>query len=88
MKLFTGKKHGQLKGMISMRMLILSYTIQQVIVNVCTKFQNPTCSSPKKSLTNNFIGEEDRQIKGKINMRMPILSYTIQHAIPNVCTKF
>ena len=32
-------------GMISMRMLILSYTIQQVISNVCTKCQNPRCSS-------------------------------------------
>ena len=28
-----------------MRMLNLSYTIQVVIPNVCTKFQNPRCSS-------------------------------------------
>ena len=32
-------------GMISRRRLILSYTIQQVIPNICTKFQNPTFSS-------------------------------------------
>ena len=39
-KYFIGK-NGQMKRMISMRMLILSYTIQQVIPNVCTIFQNP-----------------------------------------------
>ena len=33
----------QIKGM--MRKLILSYTIQQVILSVCTKFQNPRKSS-------------------------------------------
>ena len=31
-------------GMISRRRLILSYTIQQVIPNICTKFQNPRFS--------------------------------------------
>ena len=31
--------------MISRRRLILSYTIQQVIPNICTKFQNPRFSS-------------------------------------------
>ena len=38
------KENGQIKGMISMNMLILSYTIQ-VIPNVCNKFQNSICSS-------------------------------------------
>ena len=37
--------------MISSSMLILSYTIQQVIPNICTKFQNPRHSIPEKSLT-------------------------------------
>ena len=32
-------------GIISRRRLILSYTIQQVIPNFCTKFQNPRFSS-------------------------------------------
>ena len=32
-----------------MRIPILSYTIQQVIPNVCTKFQNPRCSASNKS---------------------------------------
>ena len=32
-------------GMISRRKLFLSYTIQQVIPNICTKFQNPMSSS-------------------------------------------
>ena len=39
------KKKGQIKGMISRRKLILSYTIQQVIPNICSKFQNRRCSS-------------------------------------------
>ena len=39
-KNFIGEKEKWTKGMISMRMLILSYIIQ-VIPNVCTKFQNP-----------------------------------------------
>ena len=43
--LLERKKNGQIKGMISRR-LILSYTIQQVIPNICIKFQNPRfCSS-------------------------------------------
>ena len=43
-KTFIGE-NGQIKGMVIMRMLILSYTIQQVIANVCNKFQSPRCSS-------------------------------------------
>ena len=35
------KENVQIKGMISTRMLIISYSIQQVILNVCTKLQNP-----------------------------------------------
>ena len=33
------------KGIISSSMLILFYPIQQVIPNICTKFQNPRHSS-------------------------------------------
>ena len=32
------RKNGQIKGMISSSMLILFYTIQQGIPNICTKF--------------------------------------------------
>ena len=39
------KKNGQIKKMRSMRMLILSYMIPVVVLNICTKFQNPRCSS-------------------------------------------
>ena len=39
------KTKGQIKGMISMRMMNLSYTIQQVIHNIYTKFQNPRWKS-------------------------------------------
>ena len=46
-EIFIGekKKNGEIIGMISRRRLILSYTIQQVIPNVCTKFQNLRFSS-------------------------------------------
>ena len=44
-EIFIGEKeNGQLMGMISRRRLILSNTIQQVISNICTKFQNPRFS--------------------------------------------
>ena len=37
------RKKGQIKGMVSKRMPIFSCKIQQVIPNICTKFQNPRC---------------------------------------------
>ena len=46
-------------GMIRRRRLILSYTIQHIIPNICTKFQNPRLGSSweivdeKKSLHTN-----------------------------------
>ena len=73
-----------------MRMLILSYRIQEVIPNVYTNFQNPRYSTvvPEKSLTK-IVGEKEKWTnKGMISMRMLILSYTIQQIIPNVCTQF
>ena len=36
--LLERKKNGQINRMIHRRRLILSYTIQQVIPNICTKF--------------------------------------------------
>ena len=62
---FIGEKNGQIKGLISRR-LILFYTIQQFIPNICTKFQNPKCSSSweifdeKKSLhTHNYWNDKN-----------------------------
>ena len=39
------------KGNDKSTMLILFYTIQQVIPNICTKFQNPGTVVPEKSFT-------------------------------------
>ena len=52
--------------MISSSMLILFYTIQQVIPNICTKFQNPR--HPEKSLTqiSLCIALEREMKKGKM----------------------
>ena len=44
-KRFIGEKEKWTKGMISSSMLILFYTIQQVIPNICTNLQNPRRSS-------------------------------------------
>ena len=53
-----------------MKMLNLSYTIQVVVSNVCTKFQNPKCSSSCKIFDTNFpmhyAGKRDgKKEKGK-----------------------
>ena len=42
---FVRKKNEQIKGLISHMWLILEYTVQLVIPDVCTKFQNPKSSS-------------------------------------------
>ena len=39
------KKIGQIQELLSNMRLILSYTVQLVIPNVCTKFDNPKSSS-------------------------------------------
>ena len=52
--LLERKKNGKIKGMISSSMLILFYTIQQVITNICTKFQNPRHSSSWEIFDTNF----------------------------------
>ena len=44
-KLLERKKKRQIKGLISHMRLILLYTVQPVMPDVCTKFQNPRSSS-------------------------------------------
>ena len=46
--------------MISIRMLILSYTTQEALPNVYAKFQNPFLDAvvAEKSLTKHFMGEK------------------------------
>ena len=45
------KQKRRIKEMISMTLLILSYTIQLVVSNICTKFQFLGAVVPEKSLT-------------------------------------
>ena len=52
------EKKGQIKGMISIGMLNLSYMIQ-LISKVCTKFQNPRCSS-LRNVCQNIIREKEK----------------------------
>ena len=49
--LLEKKKSRQIKGMINMRMLILSNTIQQVIPHVCENFKIVGAVVPEKSLS-------------------------------------
>ena len=46
--------------MISLRMLILSYTIQEVIPSVYTKFQNPSWSNSWEIFDDFFIVEKEK----------------------------
>ena len=43
--LLERKKNGQIKGLMSKMLLILLYTVQLVISDVCTNFQNSRSSS-------------------------------------------
>ena len=67
--LWERKKNEQITGMISIRMLNLSYTIQLVIPNVCNKFQNRRCSSCWKIFDTDFpilyTSEKWKKEKGK-----------------------
>ena len=67
-----------------MRMLSLSYTIEEFVPNFYSKFQNARCNSSRDIVEENFIGEKEKNghIKGTISMRMLILSYIKQQVIP------
>ena len=52
-KIMERKKKGQIKGLIS-HWLILLYTVQPVIPDVCTKFQSPRSSSSREIFDENF----------------------------------
>ena len=64
------KKNGQIQELISNMWLILCYTVQLVIPNVCTKFQNPKSSSfreifDRKKLTNTHTHTQTQTEKAK-----------------------
>ena len=45
------QKNEEIKGRISRRSLVLFHIKQQMIHNICTKLQNPTCNIPEKYLS-------------------------------------
>ena len=53
-KLLESKKNRQIKGLISHMWLILYHTVQPVMPDVCTKFQNPRSSSSCEIFDENF----------------------------------
>ena len=89
------KKTEQIKRMVSSRKLILSYTIQQVIPNICTKFQNPRCSCSWEIADTVFpMYWSERWKKGKWlkkaknNLTILVFFPTIYLATLKVYTKF
>ena len=80
--LLERKKNGQIKKMVSIRRLILSYTMQRVIPNICAKFQNLRCSSFWEIFDTNFpmyyIGVRD----GKMQKRRQKLTSASWFSFP------
>ena len=80
------------KAMISSSRLILFYTIQQVIPNICTKFQNPRRSSSWEIVWHKFPyvlhWSERWKKKVKINHRILVFFLTLYLAPLKVYTKF
>ena len=69
--------------------LLFCYTIQLIIIKLCTKFQNPNSSNAEKSLTKNVYmyyirvkeGNNERNEKeGKMSFSIFIYIYTIHLA--------
>ena len=88
------KKNGQIKEMVG---LILSYTMQLVIPNICTKFKNPRCSCFWEIFDTNFLmyyigvrdGKKQKwEKKAKINLSILIFFPTIYLTTLKVYTKF
>ena len=59
-KILERKKNGQIKNMISMRTLFFSYTIQEIIPNVYTKFQNPRWSRSWEIFDERFYWRKEK----------------------------
>ena len=62
------KKNRQIKGLISNMWLILLYTEQLVIPDVCTKFQKPRliyCEILEENFHIHYIGVRDRKRKNR-----------------------
>ena len=88
-----GKKIEQIQGRLSRRRLVPNPTIQQVTINLHTKYEILACMVVKESLTKYFIpqsmkGKKIRQIQGKISRRRLILNPTIQQCIMNMATTY
>ena len=68
------KKNEEIKGRISRRNLVLFHIKQQMIHNICTKLQNPTCNSSWEIFVTNFpiyytgVRDGKNEKEGKINL--------------------
>ena len=93
-KSFIGEKEKWTnKGNDKSSMLFLFYKIQQVIPNICTKFENPWHSSSCELIDTNFIGVRDGKKEKwkkmvKINLSILVFCPTIYLATLKVYKKF
>ena len=89
--LWKRMKIGQIKGMISRRMLILSYTIK-VKSNVCTKLQNPRFHRSWEIFWHKLpyvLHLSDRWKKEKNENKSQSLAFLLHNRLqPSVCAKF
>ena len=87
-------KNKETKGRISRRSLVFFQIKQQMIDNICTKLQNPTCNSSWEIFVTNFpmywIGVRDgrKEKEGKINISRFVSCPTIYLATFMEYTKF
>ena len=92
--LLEEKEKSTNKAMISSSRLILFYTIQQVIPNICTNFKTLDAVVPERSFDTNFPmyrvlhWSERWKKKAKINHRILVFFLTIYLALLKVYTKF
>ena len=86
------EKKGQIQEMISMRMLVLSYTIQLVLSSIFSKFQISRCSSSWETFDTNFpmhcIGVRDgKKIKWKKRRPNKFQHHVFLHTISSTLSR-
>ena len=82
------KKKGQIQERTNRRMPICNPTIQLVIANLYTKFEDSILNSCGDIFDEKSGKKEKRIIWGRTNMRRPIFNSTIQLVVVNLYTKF
>ena len=67
-----GKKNGQIHELLSNMWLILCYTLQLVIPDVCTKYQNPKSSSFREMSDGKKVNRQTNVVTEKAKTIYPL----------------